>query len=144
MNYEVERKYWKKLVERYSSKGYEILTIDERIWFNVRCLIDAVDNGGLISFYYNYGADYLLQTMEDLEMLRATDVIKLLDKINILFPGGMPSRNHDERNEVINSWEDGQFDDLLEELDDKFYSLEEQLEADLEPIITKVISLLES
>jgi hypothetical protein len=43
---------WENLVTKCENEGYEKLTSDERVWYNIRSLIDAVDNGGVISFYY--------------------------------------------------------------------------------------------
>jgi hypothetical protein len=59
MDYFEWEKHWQKLIDKYDNDGYDSLTTDERLWFNIRSLIDSVDNGGLISFYYNNGADYL-------------------------------------------------------------------------------------
>lgn len=71
MDFMVWEKHWQELVNKYSATGYDSLTSDERTWFNIQCLIDAIDNGGIISFYYNSGADYLEETMEDLNKLKA-------------------------------------------------------------------------
>lgn len=46
--------------EEICNKGfinYLSLSSDERIWFNIQGLIGQVNNGGIISFYYNIGAD---------------------------------------------------------------------------------------
>jgi hypothetical protein len=140
MEMEVWRPYWTKLVEKCEKVSYENLTEEERIWYNLRNLIDSVGNGGLISFYYNYGADHLKETMDDLGKLKAEKVVKMLNKINDLFPNSQPSKDIDKRNEVINTWEDEKTNNMLEKLDDKFYEFEEKLEEKLEPIIKKVIS----
>lgn len=142
MDYLEWQSHWKCLINKYASEGYDKFTSDERIWFNVRCLIDAVDNGGLISFYYNDGADYLQETIEDLKKFNAQEVIALIEQVNGLFPNSMPSRNIDERNDIIGSWddEDNDLNTLLENVDDKFYALEEELELKLEPIIRQVMS----
>lgn len=67
----------------------------------------------------------------------------MLKKINMLFPSGKPSTNIDKRNDVISSWEDDQYEELFERLDEQFYELEEDLESKLEPIIKNVISAKE-
>ena len=68
---------------------------------------------------------------------------KALDKVNALFPNSIPSKDLNERNEVINSWYDGihdvKYENLLEKMDDKFFSQQDSLELKLEPIIKKVI-----
>lgn len=134
-----KQKAWVALCDKVDRKGYEHLSSDERIWFNVRILIDAVDNGGLISFYYNSGADYLDGLMADLKTIGAQDIVELLEQINALFPGQKPSRDIDKRNQVIDSWHDGENNNLLEQLDKKFYALEAELETNLQPIINQVI-----
>jgi Domain of unknown function (DUF4375) len=138
--YEEWEQRWNQLFDKYEEKGYLSFSSDERIWFNVRGLIDAIENGGLISFYYNYAADYLDDTLEDLKKLDAIDVINLLQKVNDLFPNGNPPKDIDERNEVIDSW-DGQYDDLFEELDNRFYEeLKDNLEIKLDKVIKRLIS----
>ncbi|MFP5115214.1 DMP19 family protein [Bacillaceae bacterium C204] len=79
--YEEWEQRWNQLFDKYEEKGYLSFSSDERIWFNVRGLIDAIENGGLISFYYNYGADYLDDTLEDLQKIDAIEVVHLLQKI---------------------------------------------------------------
>jgi hypothetical protein len=142
MNYIEYQSHWKSLIDKFDAEGYDKLTSDERIWFNVRSLIDEVDNGGLISFYYNYGADYLQETIEDLRKLESKEVVALIEKINKLFPNSMPPRDIDERNDIISSWDDevNDLNDLLENVDNEFYAQEEELELKLEPIIRRVMS----
>jgi hypothetical protein len=49
---------WKKLCQKMEQTGVTSLDGNERIWINVDGLIGDVNGGGLISFFYNYGADY--------------------------------------------------------------------------------------
>lgn len=141
MDYLEWKDIWENIVDKCENEGYEKLTSDERIWYNIRSLIDTVDNGGLISFYYNYGADYLEETIEDLQKIGAQEVIKLLEQINMLFPNSVPPSDIDERNLIIDSWgnECENLDDLLEGIDNRFYELEYELESKLEPIVRKII-----
>jgi hypothetical protein len=65
----------------------------------------------------------------------------MLQKVNELFPNGNPPKDIDERNEVIDSWEDGQYDDLLESLDERLYDeLQETLEIKLDKVIKRLIN----
>jgi hypothetical protein len=51
---------WHALCDkRYGVGGYAALTEDERVWVNIRSLIDSTNGGGIISFFYNSGADTL-------------------------------------------------------------------------------------
>lgn len=122
---------WVTLVEK-ASVNYQSLTPPERVWFSTQLLIAGVDNGGLISLYYNSFADTLEEALRDLEVLEAFDVRELLLKVNELFPGNMPSRSCEVRNLCIDSWpDDGRYDDLLNTLDTQFYELESELERKL-------------
>ncbi|MDO7787149.1 DMP19 family protein [Desulforamulus aquiferis] len=139
LNNEDWQESWFRLCEKQNSEGYDRLTPDEKLWFNIRGLIDSVNNGGIISFYYNSYAFYLEDTMVDLQRLHAVEVLDILVKTNELFPNGKPPKDSDKRNELINSWEDGVHDDLLGELNNKFYSLEENLELELETVVKRII-----
>jgi hypothetical protein len=138
LEYEIWQGHWQKLFEKLDAEGYESLSPDERIWYNVRGVIDSINNGGIISFYYNSGADTLDDTIEDLKKLNASNVVSLLTKVNKLFPDGRPSQDIDERNEVIDSW-DGEHEELFETLDEKFSDLEAGLETKLEEVVRRII-----
>jgi hypothetical protein len=42
---------WAAVCSRWEELGYDSLSADERVWLNVRALIDSIENGGLISFF---------------------------------------------------------------------------------------------
>lgn len=136
---DLQQFYWEKLVQKADDVGLEGLTEVERIWYTIRVLIDSVDDGGIISFYYNNGAEYLRETMEDLRKIEADMIIKILEEVNILFPEGYISKDIDQRNDVISSWEDEKIHELLESLDDRFYELNEYLEKKLEHYINQIV-----
>ena len=130
---------WEKLVKK-GFQNYNSLTADERIWFNLESLIADVDNGGLISHYYNSGADRNKETIQDLMTLGFKDIADLLNQINTWFPGGQPSTDIEERNKVISTWQEGRYDKLLDSYDNKFYEKEKELENKLiRHIETKVL-----
>ncbi|QIP15243.1 DMP19 family protein [Spirosoma aureum] len=134
---------WGKLVDK-AFTNYLSLSPDERIWFNIEALIGDVDNGGLISHYYNSGADYNKQTIEDLYSLGFPAIAALLMQMNSLFPDGQPSTDIDERNEVIDNWPEGEYDALSQELDQQFYSMEAELESKLVQHIQTKLRLVDS
>lgn len=121
------QEHWVKLVGK-AMADFNSLTPDERIWFTIEALIGQVDNGGLISHYYNGGADHNKETIEDLHSLGFDDIVDLLKQINKLFPNGQPPINLSERNDVISNWNDAAIDALLDTLDNKFYSREKYIE----------------
>jgi len=132
---------WEQIVIKALS-NYSSLSADERIWYNIQCLIADVCNGGLISHYYNSGANHNKETIIDLETLGYPDIADLLLQINKLFPNGEPSVDIFERNDAINSWEDDNIerDYWFAELDEYFYNRDEELEqALIYHIETKIV-----
>ncbi len=45
------QKEWDVLINKWDSHGYDMLSDEEKIWFNVQTLLGAVANGGFISYY---------------------------------------------------------------------------------------------
>ncbi len=117
---------WVKIVE----KGYEdygSLTPPERVWYNIQVLLGQVGNGGLVSYFCESTVEHVFETIEDLQLLGATDIIRLLEKMCSLFPDGRPSDDIEERMEIIGSW-DGKHDQLLDNLDNEFFKNDDELE----------------
>ena len=114
------------------SKGYGNLTPAEQVWVDIRSLIDSTENGGLISYFYNHGADRLHECFFALDLLGADVIRAQLQRIGALFPGGVP-KTIDGRNEIINSWddEDESTHNLMEDVDTVMFAeighLEERL-----------------
>lgn len=130
-------KAWGRLCDKWRAQGYGALSEPERVWLNVRCLIDSIQNGGLISYYYNSGADDLRDCMAGLRQLGAVSVLRAVDRVNALFPDGVPTSVRG-RNEVIDAWpDDGRIGSLLSGLDDEIMPLMESLEASLDKYIVE-------
>jgi hypothetical protein len=129
---------WNALCDKRSRGGYVALTSAERIWLDVRSLIDSVENGGLISYYYNSGADRLPECMAALDHLGAIDIRRQVERVNALFPGGVPP-SLNARNDVIDSWDDDneRIDALLTEVDEALMPMLEELEVKLEDFLRR-------
>jgi hypothetical protein len=121
---------WKELVSK-ANKDINSLSEEEKIWYRVQILIGDAVNGGLISHYYNSGANYMNETLQSLDYLGHSNISQILKELNKLFPGGRPPQDFEARNEIISNWPDGQFDEILEELDQKFYDKKPELEKTL-------------
>ncbi len=132
---------WESLVNK-AFTDYGSLARDERVWINTQSLLGQIDNGGLISHYYNSGADYNQETIEDLQWLGFPELAALLIRINKLFPGGQPSNDIQERNKVIDIWPVGEYEGLLEALDQQFYRKGLTLESTLIQHIETKLSLM--
>jgi len=102
---------WKQLEDKGCS-DYQTLNENERVWFNIQSFMSALDDGGLISYYYNTGADHMIETTADLKKLGLDAIVEQLEKINQLFPDIEILKDFDKRNDVINSWDHENDDDL--------------------------------
>jgi hypothetical protein len=117
---------WEELVDK-AMKDYNSLSRDERIWYNTQTLMEQAGNAGIISYYYNEGADHVMDAIEDLEIIGFTEPTGLLRRINDIFHSGTLS-DIEKRNETINGWEDDRYGKLFEEADEKFEGFQKQFE----------------
>jgi hypothetical protein len=124
---------WEELWKRIRSGGHESLNEWEKDWINLRSLIDSINNGGMISYFYNPSGDQLAECLVALDRLNAYDLKSQVLKICELFPTGVPD-SISERNDVIRSWDDD-VDDMLAEIDDSTAPLLEDLETKLDALV---------
>lgn len=118
---------WSNVVEK-GIKQYDSLTSSERLWFNIRGIIDSTNNGGLISYYYNSGAENVYDAIDDLKSIGFENIADLIQKYNkILFKGDIVPKKIEERNRFINDL-DKQTDDLLQNLEYDLTDLIDDLE----------------
>ncbi|TWT77503.1 hypothetical protein Pla123a_21640 [Posidoniimonas polymericola] len=127
------RMNWDGLWDKYHAVGYEGMEPPELLWLNTRAFIDSVNNGGVVSFFYNSGADHYSDTIVALSELKATVAVEKLRAVGDLFGSKVPS-DLGGRNDIINSWDNqGReakvCDSSDSELYDYFPELEKLLEA---------------
>ncbi len=110
---------WESLASRAADR-YDTLAAGEKVWYNVQVLIQSIENGGLVSYYYNSYAERLDDCMASLDALDARKMKKLMLHMNALFPGGVP-KDITKRNDIINSWpeDDEDFDEKMDALEDE-------------------------
>ncbi|WP_197531508.1 DMP19 family protein [Posidoniimonas corsicana] len=94
---------WYDVCDKWSSEGYDSLSAPQQVWVNTRGFIDAVDNGGLVSFFYNSQADRYEDTVFALADLEAAEALDVLETFGAFFGDEVPD-DMVERNEIINSW----------------------------------------
>ena len=125
------RMNWKQLCEKWNTDGYESLSEPEQVWVNTRGFIDSVNNGGLVSFFYNSAADRYEDTTIALDELEAIEALDILESFAAFFGDEVPD-DIDERNAIINSWAIGSEENKASENVDTvlmpmFDALEEKL-----------------
>ena len=97
---------WQEVRSKCSEEGYESLSEPEQVWCGTRALIDAVSDGGLVSYFYNSWADEYDDTTFSLGELEAFEVLDILESFAALFGDEVPS-DIGERNDIISSWVHG-------------------------------------
>lgn len=129
----MERMNWQEVRHKCSEEGYESLSEPEQVWCGVRALIDATNDGGLVSYFYNNWADEYDDTTYALGVLEAFEALDLLESYAAFFGEEVPS-DINERNDIVNSWVDGSpaskaREDLSSQLESLLDPLEEHLHA---------------
>lgn len=137
---ELLQQRWADVCRRWDAKGYAALSQPERTWLNVRSLIDSIENGGLISYFYNSAADTFDDCLKALDQLGAQQVKEQIERIRGLFPGGVPD-TLEARNVIINSWpKEGDvntIDQLLDEVDERLMPMMASLEENLSAFVRR-------
>ena len=115
---------WEKIVD-LGFKDYNKLTREQRVWFN----IEPLTTDGLWDHYMNHGADKNADTIEDLDYLNFNSVANQLREFNKrYFPDGVPE-GPDAREEQFEKFDEDQLEDYIEEMDDKFWEISDDLES---------------
>lgn len=126
MTREESQNAWEKIVD-LGFTDYNELNREQRVWFNIEPLI----TGGLWDHYINYGADKNADTIADLEYLNIISIANQLREFNkTYFPSGVPE-GPDARQEQFDKFDEDQLEDDIEEMDDKFWELSDNLERTL-------------
>ncbi len=123
MTIEEAENAWERIVD-LGFTDYSKLTREQRVWFNIEPLI----TDGLWNHYINHGADKNSDTIEDLEYLNFTSIAKQLREFNrTYFPNGVPE-GPDARQEQFHKFDEDELEDAIEQMDDKFWEISDELE----------------
>ena len=117
---------WTDLVEKAYSEGYDALTDHEKVWFNIQCLIQAVNGGGFISYYSNAEADAVGDCVRALDVIGAANTRRLVERMNGLFELGVP-KDMDERNMEMDHWPTSN-EAVLNDIEIAYFTQEEDVE----------------
>ncbi len=129
-------KIWERISET-AEDNYFLLSSDERIAYNLKNIIDAVNDNGLLSYYKSHCADYAEDAVEDLNNVGMYEVASIIENANALFPGGCPDEDLEERLEIIDSWEH-EYDSLYEQWTEDILEFSIPLEETLAQIMSKI------
>lgn len=123
MTREKAQSAWEKIVDQGFS-DYERLTREQRVWFN----IEPLTTDGLWDHYVNHGADKNADTIEDLEYLNFHSIANQLREFNKVYFTKEVPEGPDARQEQFDKFSEEQLEDDIEEMDDKFWKLSDDLE----------------
>ncbi len=107
-------KVWDGVWNRYERFGWSGLSEAEQAFYAAWHFESEVNSGGMESYYFNSGGDHALDAPHALRRVGAPQLAAILEEANGRFPGGLPSRDIDERQERMNAlgddvytlWED--------------------------------------
>lgn len=84
-----------------------------------------INNGGFDQFFFNSAGDYTEETIQALIKIGALHTADIVKKAAAKFPGGMPPKERDDRQELL---EDISPDsDAFENFDEEFLAYEDDL-----------------
>jgi hypothetical protein len=113
------------------NEGFDGLTPAQRVYFSVFIYDAEVRNGGHSQYFVNPSGKFCQEAITGLETVGALKRQEILQKAVDLFGPTGPSLDDDERHEQLAGFSAKQ-DDKLEELDDRYYECEEDVEVMLQ------------
>ncbi len=127
-------KLWAKI--NYAAEDdYYSLSDEERAFYNVKNILDAVSGPGLLNYYESDLANYAVDAVDDLYNAGMDEVASIIENANAIFPGGCPPEEAEERMEIIDSWEH-EYDSLYEQWTDDIMEFAIPLEEACEKLAT--------
>ncbi len=106
---------------------YTALTDQERTFFNLKNILDAVNGNGLLGYYESEHSNYAVDAVDDLYSVGMDEVASVIESANAIFPGGFPPEEAEDRMEIIDSWEH-EYDSLYEQWTDDILEFSLSLE----------------
>jgi hypothetical protein len=111
-----ERKHWLSLVKKEAEEGFQALSLPERTYFAVSCLIGEVYNGGFEQFFSNSSGAMYGYALNGLLEIEAHGTAALLEKAKgILFGNQSVPLDRQERYNAMRQVDDSRLDALDKE-----------------------------
>ena len=126
-NFEFLESFLDPFFNKLETLGFDNLSDTEKTFICVWSLEGEVNNGGFDQWFFNSSGDCAFDTPPSLIRIGAEATARIVKKAISYFPGGNPSKDWEKRREQMKK-----INDLIEmkwnELDDKFYKYEDDLE----------------
>jgi hypothetical protein len=104
-------------------KHLEKLSEPQRVFYLNQELEREINSGGFESFFYNSYGTYADETVSTLKTIGANQFAQILQEAMNVFPNGQVPKDIDERQELMDSFAEG----IWEQIDQKFYAYPENL-----------------
>ncbi len=127
-------KIWSQIAMK-AEDDYASLTDEERVVYNLRKVMDAVNGKGLMRLYEDGDYYYAEDSVEDLYTAGLDEVAAIIESANAMFPGGCPPEESEERIEIIDSW-DHEFDELFDQWTDDILEFSAEMERSYSELIS--------
>ncbi len=113
--------------ETLDNCGYDALSQPQKHYFTVFCYHGEVNNGGHSQYFVNSSGDHWKDAIKGLKAIGANSRLNILDEATRLFGSKGPSEDNSKRHQQISGFSSRQ-DQLLGELDGKYYECDENIE----------------
>ena len=104
---------WAKIASK-AEDDYFSLDEKERVVYNLRKVMEAVNGRGLLRLYEDSDYYYAEDSVDDLYTAGLDEIASIIESANAMFPGGCPPEELEERIEIIDSW-DHEYDELFDQ-----------------------------
>ena len=104
----------------------DLLNVYQKNFYVNQNLEREVNNGGFNQFFINSSGNFAHETIDSLRIIGANKTAKIVQKANDQFPNKKVPKDRTERQEVLEQIEDFA-NDIWEELDQKFFEYEDDL-----------------
>ena len=82
-----------------------------------------ITNGGIEKFIINPAGNHWMQTLDALNTVGASELLKIMERVSLIFPNGLPSADQMERcEEYERTGKSGE--DFVRRLDDQYFKLQ--------------------
>lgn len=110
---------------RYGVK-IDFLTDPQKNFYYNQNLEREINNGGFNQFYLNSSGDFAHETIDSLRLIGANKTALIVERANDQFPDKKVPKDRATRQEILTLIED-KANEIWEELDQKFYAYEDDL-----------------
>ena len=130
---------WDKLNVKLKNTGGIALSDDERLWLLLRNHIDDVEDNSVIGFYCGEGSQRIGEVIDGWLSIGAEDMANIFERGNSLFINGSPPENEQEMDDLIETWQDAEYQKIFRELDEDFEQALPGAEVLLDTVIKRIL-----